>query len=382
MTYSPVCKQSISITGVILAGGLARRMGGKNKAFLKILDKALIQYILKNLEVSLDEILINANQNLKKFDQLGFPVITDHIDGFAGPLAGMAAGLGAATTSHILVIPCDSPFITDDLVSRFVTACSQTNADIYVAHDGQRIQPVFALINVKTLPSLLAYLDAGNHKIDTWYEQQQMTTVDFSDAPETFININTPEELRKAETQMALKNINTPVLGFAAHSGSGKTTLLTKLIPALKAKSLRIGLVKHAHHGFEIDHPGKDSYELRKAGATQVIVGSQLRWAHVVETPAAEEKPTLANLINHFDHDSLDLILVEGFKLENIPKIEVFRPSLGKERLSIEHADFIAVATDEPLSDSIQSDQLMTILDLNNIDEIASFILAKIDTKK
>lgn len=381
MNTSPVCKQSISITGVILAGGLARRMGGKNKAFLKILDKALIQYILKNLEVSLDEILINANQNHKKFESLGFPVISDHIDGFAGPLAGMAAGLQTAKTSHILVVPCDSPFITDDLVSRFVTAHTQTNADICVAHDGQRLQPVFALINIKVLPSLLAYLESGNHKIDTWYEQQNMTTVDFSDAPQTFININTPEELRKSETQMMLNTIKTPVLGFAAHSGSGKTTLLTKLIPALKAKSLSIGLVKHAHHGFEIDYPGKDSYELRKAGATQVIVGSQLRWAHIVETPEAEEKPSLANLISQFEHDTLDLILVEGFKLENIPKIEVFRPTLGKERLSIEQDDYIAIATDEPLKEINSSRQDITALDLNNIDEIVSFVLAQLDTK-
>ena len=374
MINNAASKQSISITGVILAGGLARRMAGKEKSFLRLLDKELILYILSNLKNSVDEILINANRNHKQYEDLGHTVISDEITGFAGPLAGMATALQIVSTSHILVVPCDSPFIPECLVDRFVETFSLTNADICVAHDGQRLQPVFALIKTTTLPSLLKYLEKGQHKIDSWYNQQNMATVDFSDVPETFININTPEDLKKAELLMTVKAIKVPVIGFAAHSGTGKTTLLKKLIPVLKNKPLRIGLVKHAHHGFEIDIPGKDSYELRKAGASQVIVGSQLRWAQIVETPELQEKPTLAGLISHFDHDNLDLILVEGFKLEAIPKIEVFRPSLGKESLSADQTGFIAIASDENLSDQTQ----LPVLDLNNTEEIADFILAHI----
>ena len=374
MIKSVACKQSISITGVILAGGLARRMGGQDKALLTLSNKYLIQHSLDIFQTQVEKVLINANRNHSLYEDLGYTVISDEISGFAGPLAGMATALQSVSTSHILVIPCDSPFLPNDLVDRFVETLTSSNADICVAHDGERLQPVFALINKSTLPSLLKYLKDGQHKIDTWYNQQNMAAVDFSDLPETFININTPEDLNKAEISMTLKSIKVPVIGFAAHSGTGKTTLLKNLIPVLRSQQLRIGLVKHAHHDFEIDIPGKDSYELRKAGASQVIVGSQLRWAHMVETPDQDQKPSLASLITKFDTDNLDLILVEGFKLEDIPKIEVFRPSLGKERLSTDQAGFIAIACDEKLSD----DNDLPTLDLNNIEEIANFILNQI----
>lgn len=371
MTNMIACKQSISITGVILAGGLARRMNGVDKALLQLSGNTLIRHISNILEPQVDQLIINANRNLDTYKNLGYTVLSDIIEGYAGPLAGIATALQSVTTTHILIVPCDSPFIYQDLVSRFSKAYIETNADICVAHDGKRLQPVFALIKKETLPSLLKYLADDQHKIDTWYNQQNMATVDFSDQKETFININTPEDLEKAENRMTLNNLEIPIIGFAAHSGTGKTTLLKKLIANLKAKNLRIGLVKHAHHGFEIDIPGKDSYELRKAGASQVIVGSQMRWAHIVETPEKTEKPTLGNLIKNFDLENLDLILIEGFKLEEIPKIEVFRPSLGKERLSENRSGFIAIACDEKLADEVQ----LPILDLNDIDQIAGFIL-------
>ena len=375
MTKKVACKQSISITGVILAGGKARRMGGEDKALLSLAGKYLFQHGLNHLEPQLEMILINANRNHKRYQDLGFTVVSDKIDDFAGPLAGMAAALQSVSTTHILVIPCDSPFIPKDLVGRFVKAYHSSHAEICVAHDGKRLQPVFALIKATSLPSLQKYLEDGKHKIDSWYNQQTVATVDFSDRPDTFININTPEDLNKAEIRMILNEMKVPVIGFAAHSGTGKTTLLKKLIPVLKERGLRIGLAKHAHHGFEIDIPGKDSYELRKAGASQVIVGSQLRWAHIVETPEQPSKPSLASLISKFDQDSLDLILIEGFKLENIPKIEVYRSELGKGRLANDQSNFIAVATDDKLSD----DEKLPVLDLNHIEEIADFILKQIN---
>lgn len=371
MINTVACKQSISITGVVLAGGLARRMGGKDKALLPLMGKHLIQHIVDMLEYQVDGIIVNANRNHKLYEKLGYDIISDQIDGFAGPLAGIAAALQTISTTHLLVVPCDSPFLPADLVLRFRKSLTENKADICVAHDGNRLQPVFALISKTVLPSLIDYLNAGQHKIDTWYQQQNMTTVDFSDIPQTFININTPDDLRMAEMNIVQHNMAIPIIGFAAHSGTGKTTLLKKLIPLLKQKGLRIGLVKHAHHGFEIDVPGKDSYELRKAGATQVIVGSKLRWALMVETPDQQEKPTLANLINKLDHSALDLILVEGFKLENIPKIEVYRSALGKQRLSADQKGFLAIASDYDLSDEAHFKRL----NLNDTEAIAQYIL-------
>ena len=162
----------------------------------------------------------------------------------------------------------------------------------------------------------------------------------------------------------------TPILGFAAFSGTGKTTLLTQLIPLLKDKGLRIGMIKHAHHNFDIDTPGKDSYELRKAGAGQMLIASQRRWALMVETPQQSGDPDLNELIRQLDHDKLDLILVEGFKHVRFAKIELHRPSLGKTLLFPDDDSIIAIATDQP--DLINTE--LPKLALNDPALIADFI--------
>lgn len=161
-----------------------------------------------------------------------------------------------------------------------------------------------------------------------------------------------------------------PVLAIAAWSGTGKTTLLKKLIPALCAKGKRPGLIKHTHHNMDVDKPGKDSFELRKAGAAQTMVASRQRWALMTETP--DEAPLdLAYLVSRMDHSTLDLVLVEGFKHEEVAKILLFRSDAGHEihELTLdEHV--IAVASDVALSLEVP------VLDLNDVDGIAEFIVA------
>lgn len=165
---------------------------------------------------------------------------------------------------------------------------------------------------------------------------------------------------------------NVPVLGIAAYSGTGKTTLLRKMLPQLRGRGLRVAMVKHAHHSFDTDVPGKDSYELRKAGATQMLVASRHRWALVTETGDADE-PRLDDLLARLDHANLDLILVEGFKAESFPKIELHRPSLGNPLLCTLDASIIAVATDAPLAVGLR----IPILDLNRPEQIIEFVLQK-----
>ncbi|HBL4998921.1 molybdopterin-guanine dinucleotide biosynthesis protein B [Enterobacter cloacae] len=161
----------------------------------------------------------------------------------------------------------------------------------------------------------------------------------------------------------------TPVLAIAAWSGTGKTTLLKKLIPALCAKGIRPGLIKHTHHNMDVDKPGKDSYELRKAGAAQTMVASRERWALMTETP--DEAPLdLAYLVSRMDHSTLDLVLVEGFKHEAVAKILLFRSDAGHDVSELtldEHV--IAVASDVAL------DVEVPVLDLNDEDRIAEFIV-------
>jgi molybdopterin-guanine dinucleotide biosynthesis protein B len=161
-----------------------------------------------------------------------------------------------------------------------------------------------------------------------------------------------------------------PVLGIAAYSGTGKTTLLRKMLPLLRARGLRVAMVKHAHHSFDTDIPGKDSYELRRAGATQMLVASRHRWALVTETGDAAE-PRLDELLAHLDHDNLDAILVEGFKAESFPKIELHRPSQGQPLLCTLDRSIIAIATDAPLGHAVG----IPVLDLNRPDAIVAFIL-------
>ena len=173
---------------------------------------------------------------------------------------------------------------------------------------------------------------------------------------------------------MSLSVNKVPVVGFAAWSGTGKTTLIARILPLLRERDLRVGVVKHAHHTFDIDYPGKDSYELRKAGASQMLVGSRQRWALICETPEAEDEPALAELMDRLLTDELDLILVEGFKPENMPKIELHRPSLGKPLLFPKDSSVIALCTDEP----IERDVPLPTFDLNQPTQIADFLLATV----
>ncbi len=161
---------------------------------------------------------------------------------------------------------------------------------------------------------------------------------------------------------------NLPIVGFAAHSGAGKTTLLTKLLPIFRARGIRVGMIKHAHHQFDIDQPGKDSYELRMAGAEQMLVASSRRWALMVEKKQ-ETEPVLGQLLQQFDQQSLNLILVEGFKHEDFAKIEVHRAASSQSLLYPDDDTIIAVASDEPLSAKIP------VLDLNRPEDVARFIM-------
>jgi molybdopterin-guanine dinucleotide biosynthesis protein B len=159
------------------------------------------------------------------------------------------------------------------------------------------------------------------------------------------------------------------VLGIVGWSGSGKTTLLTKLIPVLVARGLKIATLKHAHHAFDVDQPGKDSYEHRKAGASEVIVSSARRWAQMHEVGEGTE-PTLADHLQRLS--PCDLVLIEGYKNERHPKLEVFRASVGKSALYPDDPRIVAVASDQPLTGVS-----VPVVDLNDIAAVADLVCAR-----
>ncbi|HHY0496267.1 bifunctional molybdopterin-guanine dinucleotide biosynthesis adaptor protein MobB/molybdopterin molybdotransferase MoeA [Vibrio parahaemolyticus] len=169
--------------------------------------------------------------------------------------------------------------------------------------------------------------------------------------------------------------LNIPILGFAAYSGTGKTTLLEALLPKLTEAGLRIGMLKHAHHNFDVDKPGKDSYRLRKAGASQMLIASRNRFALMTETPEAEAE--FEYLLTRFDEDKLDVVLVEGCKNIAFPKIELHREEVGKPWLYPHDENIIAIA-----SDSAELDSELPQMNINDLDAIAQFVLQYVQEAK
>lgn len=190
------------ITGVILAGGRAQRMGGVDKGLLLLNGKPMIEHVITALRVEIDNLLINANRNHERYAGFGYPVIPDILDGYLGPLAGIASGMRAASTRYIVTAPCDSPLVAGGLVQRLCETLTRENADISVAHDGERMHPVFALIRRDLLPSLIDFLDTGQRKIDRWYAQHRLAVAYFRDQPEAFRNVNSPGERAELESEL------------------------------------------------------------------------------------------------------------------------------------------------------------------------------------
>jgi len=183
-----------NITAVILAGGKGRRMDGKDKGLVELANRPLIEYVIDAIKPQVETIVINANRNQEQYSQYGYPVISDALLDYQGPLAGFISALKSSTTSHIVTLPCDGPFLPKDLVERLILALTDSEAEIAVAHDGDRMQPVYSLIPTTLINSLSSFLDTGERKIDLWYKQHRVALADFSDCPETFRNINTAEQ--------------------------------------------------------------------------------------------------------------------------------------------------------------------------------------------
>lgn len=185
---------SMTITGVILAGGRASRMGGMDKGLVRVGGRTMVEHVMQRLAPQTTSIVINANRNHATYAALGVPVVSDRSTDYAGPLAGMAAAMEHVDRGWIVTVPCDSPLVPPDLVERLRRPLDAEAAEIVVAEGAGRLQPVFALLSCALLPSLQAYLDRGERKIDRWYAQHTMAVANMDDLPDTFLNINTPEE--------------------------------------------------------------------------------------------------------------------------------------------------------------------------------------------
>ncbi len=187
------------ITGVVLAGGQGSRMGGVDKGLVALRGRPMVAWVLERLGPQVDELLINANQNVERYAVFGHPVVPDDIAGFAGPLAGLHAALSRAQHPLVATAPCDSPFLPDDLVSRLHAALVEQDAELAVARTFDQPHPVFCLCRREVLPHLTEFLAGGGRKIDRWYGTLKVVEVRFDDEEEAFRNINTRDELDRLE---------------------------------------------------------------------------------------------------------------------------------------------------------------------------------------
>ena len=190
-------QQRNDITGVVLAGGMGRRMGGVDKGLQLLRGRPMAAWVIERLQPQVGTLLINANQNLPRYAEFGCPVIPDRIPDFAGPLAGLHAALSAASTPLVATAPCDSPFLPEDLVFRLFSGFTAANADIAVARTFDQPHPVFCLCRRTLLPHLTDYLASGNRKFERWYATLKLAEVAFDDVAGAFENINTRNELSR-----------------------------------------------------------------------------------------------------------------------------------------------------------------------------------------
>jgi molybdopterin-guanine dinucleotide biosynthesis protein A len=191
-----------AITGLILAGGLGRRMGGEDKGLVVLAGRPMVEHVLEALRPQVGTVLINANRNLDRYAAFGVPVVTDTLEGFMGPLAGALSGLKRLATPFMLTVPCDAPLVAPDLAARLYLACVESDADVTVATDGRRQQPVFLLLRARVAPGLAQYLEAGGRKVDTWFGQLRLAEADLSDRPDAFLNVNDPDERTRIEARL------------------------------------------------------------------------------------------------------------------------------------------------------------------------------------
>jgi molybdopterin-guanine dinucleotide biosynthesis protein A len=205
-------KSKPGITGVILAGGLGRRLGGVDKGLMPVAGRPLIERTLGCLLPQVDHILINANRNTAHYSRYGYPVIADANTSYQGPLAGMASALAAADTEHVLCVPCDAAWLPPDLASRMRNALADGRGAVCAVHDGAWLHPVCSLIPRALLPDLRQWLADGRREVAGWLQKQGLVTVSYPEWPSVYWSINTADDLASVERKLQSSPIMPPAL--------------------------------------------------------------------------------------------------------------------------------------------------------------------------
>jgi molybdenum cofactor guanylyltransferase/molybdopterin-guanine dinucleotide biosynthesis protein MobB len=375
------------VVGVLLAGGRSSRMGGGDKCLRMLGGRTILARIIDRLTPQVSDIVINANGDTSRFATFGVPVIPDSIVGYAGPLAGVHAGLewvkaNRPDAGHVVTMATDTPFFPTDLVRRLLQASEDSSA-LRIAESAAGTHYVVGLWPVTLADALKASLERGERKVGAWTKEHGAIEVFFPPVDvagqriDAFFNINAPEDLAAAEALLSEKTvISPPIFGVVGWKNSGKTTLMADLIRELTHRGFVVSVIKHAHAKFEIDHPGRDSFKMREVGARQVMLSSPRRFALMRELGDAPEM-AFEELLPYAG--PCDLVLVEGYKREAYPKIEIRREgAVSREPLSANFPQVVAIVSDRPDN---EQDQL-PVFHVDAIGPIVDFIVATLGLKR
>jgi molybdenum cofactor guanylyltransferase/molybdopterin-guanine dinucleotide biosynthesis protein MobB len=345
-------------TGLILAGGQSRRMRAAmpeaqpDKSLADLAGMPLLGHVMQRLAPQAGRLVLNANGDPARFASFELPVIADTIPGFAGPLAGLLAGMQwsrahSPSATHLVSVSTDVPFLPLDFVSKLRAAVTQTHAPIAIARSHSGLHPVIGLWSIALAEDLAAALAAGTRKVQDWTARHNAVPVDFPDslvkgrAIDPFFNTNTPQDLAEARALLSAP----PVIGIAGWKNSGKTTLAVRLIEHFTRRGLKVATIKRTHHvDIAAESETSDTARHRRAGAAEVILVSRHRWGPL-HALREEPEPRLDDVLARLT--GADLIIVEGWKSAPIAKIEVRRAAQADRRpLAPGDPTIIAIASD------------------------------------
>ena len=290
----------MTIIGAIIAGGQSSRMGGREKAFLELDSKPVILHVIEQFEPQVDQLVINANGEPARFSEFGLEVVPDVLTSFDDAACGYCMqhfNLRKDVGGDVLVtVPSDTPFLPFDLAAKLLENTMASGAAI--AASGGQEHYIIGAWKTELLDDLdRAIAKDGLFRVKDWAHRVSAQKVEWPVEPhDPFFNVNTPEDLLRAQQILEGFPMKQKIIGVAGFKNAGKTTLVEKLVVDLTARGFRISTVKHAHHSFDIDHEGRDSFRHRKAGATEVAVVSSGRWALIHEL-RNEAEPNLEDIL-------------------------------------------------------------------------------------
>jgi len=351
---------------VILTGGESRRMGS-DKALLTLDGGTVLETLVRRYQTSFPQVAVSVNR-AGRFNTCGAIELVDAIASF-GPMAGLHAAFTQSGADNVFLTAVDLPY-GDPALARALSERLTPGYDACLIRRGNgRMEPLFGAYSRSCLPYLEDCIREESRAMRALLAKLRVVEVAAAALPawdldKVLYNMNRPADYRAV---LAGRTGKIPALSFVGWSGSGKTTFLTKLIPVLKKRGVRLGVIKHDAHRIEIDKPGKDSFRLRAAGSDVVAVVGGGIFARI---ESRETQPDLREVLRYMDQ--VDLILTEGYKTEALPKIEIHRRETGKPLACLDDPALLAVISDTPLELAVPR------FGLEDAEAVAAFIVEKV----